>query len=139
MEFSTFLTLVAMASMSTGTDGYIGQPQLSFKTTPSNDEGSDCKLEDDNAVPSNDGSIDHDNILEVESSGKFKSYSRSCPGKYFPECTHSRSGAFQCHGLWLDCNLYKRTKRQQERRRNRNNSEEVLSGVIGQRTPCNLK
>ena len=48
MEFSTFLTLVAMASMSTGTDGCIGQPELSFKTTPSND-----------------GSIDHDHILEV--------------------------------------------------------------------------
>ena len=65
MEFSTILTLVAMASMSTGTDGCIGQPELSFKTTPSNDKGSDCKLEDDNAVPSNDGSIDHGNILPL--------------------------------------------------------------------------
>ena len=87
MKFSTILTLVAVASMSTGTDGCIGQPELSFKTTPSND-----------------GSIDHDNILEVESSGKFTCYSRSCPGKYFPECKDSRSYAFQCHGTWLDCN-----------------------------------
>ncbi|OEU18153.1 hypothetical protein FRACYDRAFT_238585 [Fragilariopsis cylindrus CCMP1102] len=69
-----------MASMSTGTDGCIGQPELSFKTTHSND-----------------GSIDHDHILEVESSGKFTCHSRSCPGKYFPEYKDSRSCAFQCH------------------------------------------
>ena len=122
MEFSTILTLVAMASMSTGTDGCIGQPELSSNT-----------------IPSNDDSIDHDHILEVESSGKLTCHSGSCPGKYFPECKDSRSCAFQCHGMWLDCNLYKQTKRQEERiRRNGNNSEEVLSEVIGQRTPCEI-
>jgi Zn-finger nucleic acid-binding protein len=82
MKFSTILTLAAMALMSADTDARIGQPEHPSK-----------------AVPSNNSS----RILEVESSEKLTCHSGSCAGKFFPGCTDSKSCAFQCHGIWLDC------------------------------------